>query len=80
MIDPRFAVDRNLNDAGCDEATKKRFLEVWSLGNMKEGMHLLQCHRMTLLKALHKSQKQIDALDFLLFTLQRDSDAKNTGD
>ena len=34
MIDPRFAVDRNLNDAGCDETTKKTFLDLCSQGKL----------------------------------------------
>ena len=45
MIDPQSAVDRNLNDAGCDETTKKAFLDLCSQGKMKEGIHLLQRHR-----------------------------------
>ena len=32
MIDPQFAINRNLNDAGCDETTKKTFLELYSRG------------------------------------------------
>lgn len=81
MIDPQFAVDRNLNDAGCNETTKKTFLELCSLGKLKEGMHLLQRHRMTLLDDVHKSQKKIDALDFLLFKMKHviTYNAKNSG-
>ncbi len=37
MIDPQFAINRNLNDAGCDETTKKTFLELYSKGILKEG-------------------------------------------
>lgn len=74
MIDPQFAVVRNLNDAGCDEMTKKTFLELYSLGKLKDGIHLLQRHRMTLLDDVHESHKKIDALDFLLFKMQHDND------
>ena len=74
MIDPRFAVDRNLNDAGCDETTKKTFLDLCSQGKLKEGLHLLQRHRMTLLDDVHEGQKKIDALDFLLFKMRHDAD------
>ena len=69
MIDPRFAVDRNLNDAGCDETTKKTFLDLCSQGKLKEGIHLLQR-----LDDVHEGQKKIDALDFLLFKMRHDAD------
>lgn len=75
MIDSQFSLNRNLNDAGCDEMTKKSFLELCASGKMKEGIHLLQKHRNTLLDRVHESQKKIDALDFLLFKLRNDTDS-----
>ena len=44
---------------------------------MKEGIHLLQKHRNTLLDRVHESQKKIDALDFLLFKLRNDTDSQH---
>ena len=75
MIDPQFSLNRNLNDAGCDEMTKKSFLELYVSGKIKEGIHLLQKHRNTLLDNIHESQSKIDALDFLLFKLRNDADS-----
>lgn len=75
MIDSQFSLNRNLNDAGCDEMTKKSFLELCASGKMKEGIHILQKHRNTLLDRIHESQKKIDALDFLLFKLRNDTDS-----
>ena len=75
MIDSQFSLNRNLNDAGCDEMTKKSFLELCASGKMQEGIHLLQKHRNTLLDRVHESQKKIDALDFLLFKLRNDTDS-----
>ena len=43
-------------------------------GKLKEGIHLLQRHRMTLLDDVHEGQKKIDALDFLLFKMRHDAD------
>ncbi len=77
MIDSQFSLNRNLNDAGCDEMTKKSFLELCASGKMKEGIHLLQKHRNTLLDRVHESQKKIDALDFLLFKLRNDTDSQH---
>lgn len=53
MIDPQFAVNRNLDDAGRDEMTKKTFMELYSKGKLKEGIRLLQRHGITLLNKTH---------------------------
>lgn len=71
MVDPQFAVIRNLNDAGCDAQTRKKFLELHSGGKTEEEVRLLQRHRKFLLAEIHKNQKKIDCLDFLLFKLQQ---------
>lgn len=71
MVDPEFAVIRNLNDAGCDAQTKATFLELHSGGRTEEEVHLLQRHRKFLLAEIHKNQKKIDCLDVLLFRLQQ---------
>ena len=44
---------------------------------MKEGIQILQRHRVTLLNKIHKSQKEIDALDFLLFIMPPDNSRNN---
>ena len=75
MIDSQFSLNRNLNDAGYAEMTNKSFLELCASGKMKEGIHILQKHRNTLLDRIHESQKKIDALDFLLFKLRNDTDS-----
>lgn len=71
VIDPQFAVIRNLNDAGCDPQTKEKFLELHSSGKTEEELHLLQRHRRALLGKIHENQKHIDCLDFLIFKLQQ---------
>lgn len=77
MIDPQLAVMCNLNDAGCDAQTKEKFLELHSSGKTEEELHLLQRHRKTLLDKVHKNQKKIDCLDFLIFKLQQTVKASN---
>lgn len=67
---------RNLEDSGYDEMTKNNFLELCSLGKIKECIVILQRHRISLLDDLHESQKKIDALDFLLFKLRNDAGSK----
>lgn len=61
---------QNLKDAGCDEDTIQEFMNTLQSENKKQGLDLLQKHRRSLLENLHISQKQIDCLDYLLFTLK----------
>lgn len=68
-VDPQFALIRNLNDAGCDEHTTKKILELHARGRIKEELRLLQQHKKALLEEVHKNQKNIDCLDFLTFSL-----------
>ena len=63
------ALVQNLKDAACDEATIRAFLDCVRRGEMPEGIRLLQAHRRRLLDGLHKEQKRIDCLDYLLFRL-----------
>ena len=62
---------QNLKDADCDDATIRAFMDDFRRGKIREGTRLLQTHRRRLLDDLHKDQKCIDCLDYLLFMLQR---------
>ncbi len=62
---------QNLKDAGCDEATIQTFMDDLHSGKQAMGAKLLERHRRSLLDDLHGSQKRIDCLDYLLFTLQK---------
>lgn len=69
VIDPQFALSRNLHDAGCDAHTAAEVMKLHATGKTEEELRLLQRHRKTLLSEVHKNQKYIDCLDFLLFKL-----------
>lgn len=56
----RLNIVQNLKDAGCEEVFIKQFLYL----DKKGQINLLAKHRVNLLDKLHKSQKQIDCLDF----------------
>lgn len=56
----------NLKDAGCEQTFIDEFLKL----EKKEQINLLAKHRSKLLDNLHKYQKQIDCLDYLIFTLK----------
>lgn len=64
-------VIKNLQDAGCDEKTISTFLEELRNGRLKAGIHMLESHRRILLDDLHKGQKQIDCLDYLVYQMEK---------
>lgn len=67
---------QNLRDAGCDDATIQCFMEKIQSDKQAQGVQLLQKHRCSLLDKLHKDQKQIDCLDYLLFMVKKQSHTK----
>lgn len=60
---------QNLKDAGCGEDTISEFVEDIRQGEMESGKHLLEIHRRSLLDDLHKAQKHIDCLDYLVYQM-----------
>lgn len=70
------AIIQNLKDAGCDEDTIQTFVEDLREEKVAEGLKLLAAHRRSLLDNLHKDQKQIDCLDYLVYKLEKDQTMK----
>lgn len=62
---------QNLKDAGCSEKTISDFLEDMTQEKLPEGLRLLQRHRRVLLDELHRDQRRIDCLDYLVFLLEK---------
>jgi len=62
---------QNLKDAGCDNDTITAFVEDVRKQNITQGLQLLSVHRQTLLDNLHKEQKQIDCLDYLIYKIKK---------
>lgn len=65
------AIEQNLRDAGCDEKCICQFMEDMEEKREKEGLKLLQSHRRKLLDAMHREQKRIDCLDYLVYEMQK---------
>lgn len=65
------AVIQNLKDAGCSEGLIGQFQECCRQGKEKEGIRLLRKHRDALLDAMHREQKRIDCLDYLLYQINK---------
>lgn len=69
--DSEGAIIQNLKDAGCDSDTISVFMEELRSGRIDEGLEILSVYRRSLLDALHKGQKQIDCLDYLVYIMQK---------
>lgn len=61
---------QNLVDAGCDENTTALCMKCAEEHEQRKMLVLLSRHRQTLLQELHKFQKQIDCLDFLIYRIE----------
>ena len=68
-----FRVRRNLSDAGCDGSFIEKFLLLEQRGQKKEQLRLLAQHWLALLEDLHRDQYRIDCLDYLVYTMEKES-------
>lgn len=67
------AIIQNLKDSGCGENTIKAFVNNFNDKKFSEGLKLLEAHRRILLDELHKEQKQIDCLDYLVYKMKKEN-------
>lgn len=63
-------IHQNLIDAGCDQKTTELCLTFVKEGQLLDMMPILRNQRNALLDSVHKGQKQIDCLDYLLYKLK----------
>ena len=61
----------NLEDAGCDSELAQRFLVLERSGQYQEQLNLLSSHRRHLLECLHREQRRIDCLDYLVYQIEK---------
>ena len=66
------AIRQNLIDAGCGQELIKKFMEDFKHGRTAEELKLLAAHRRKLLDELHREQKRIDCLDYLVYTMKKE--------
>lgn len=69
--DSKEVVIQNLKDAGCDKDTILRFMECLKRGSIKEQLQILSLHRRNLLDNMHREQRRIDCLDYLVYQLEQ---------
>ncbi len=63
---------QNLKDANCDTDIIAKFFELENSNKVPEQIKLLSAHRKSLLDKLHKNQKCLDCLDYLIFNLEKE--------
>ena len=63
----------NLRDAGCGGKTVEQFLALEAAGEREAQLRLLLAHRRLLLKRLHREEKRIDCLDYLVHQMRKDA-------
>ena len=61
----------NLEDAGCGPEVAERFLTLEKTGQHQEQLKLLSEHRRHLLNCLHREERRIDCLDYLVYQLEK---------
>lgn len=64
------SIIQNLKDAGCDSETIENFMADLQKGKEANGLKRLAAHRKNLLDSLHREQKCIDCLDYLVYQMK----------
>ncbi len=67
----REDVIQNLKDAGCSEKTIGSFLASFDKNEKEQQLKLLELQRNDLLKRVHKEEKRISCLDYLVYQIQQ---------
>lgn len=73
------AVIQNLKDAGCDNEMVTCFLKMTECGERQGQLKLLEKQRRNLLEQVHKNEKQIDCLDYLVFQMKNKIKTESRG-
>ncbi len=67
------AIIQNLKDAGCNKEIIDEFLKLFSKENKAEMLSLLTKYRKKLLEKIHKNEKELDVLDYLILDLKNNN-------
>lgn len=67
----KAAIIQNLKDAGCSQEMIDCCIACLDTGRKKELLERLEKQRKGILDKIHKGQKQIDCLDYLVFQIGR---------
>lgn len=70
MFDSQTNIEQNLIDAGCDKEFIAKFMSL-SEEQKAEMLTMLAAHRKTLLDGIHKDERKIYCLDYLVNRLKK---------
>lgn len=70
--DKKEALIQNLQDAGCNQKLIDKFFSLLEQKQFDQIFILLRKYRNTLLENIHKQQKEIDILDYLIVDLKKE--------
>ena len=69
--DTQGMLRQNLIDSGCGADAVQTCMALAQERKTAELIRVLSRHRRTLLDTLHKSEKRIDCIDYLVYTLEK---------
>ena len=67
------AIIQNLRDAGCDSRMVEEFMACTRQGDALKQLRLLSRQRRRLLERVHREEKRIDCLDYLLHRMRKET-------
>ncbi|MCB7304027.1 hypothetical protein NE683_05870 [Bariatricus massiliensis] len=73
-LESREKVVQNLKDAGCGPDIIEDFLLYFDREQKEEQITLLEKHRRELLNVVHKAEKKIYCLDYLIYQIKNEKE------
>lgn len=64
-------VIQNLRDAGCGPRCIEQFLALEQEAKTAEQIQLLTAHRQRLLDQIHRDERRMECLDYLVYQIQK---------
>lgn len=71
--DKKETLTQNLQDAGCNQKIIDKFFDLLDKKQFDQIFILLRKYRNTLLNNIHKQQKEIDILEYLIVNLKKEN-------
>lgn len=70
-LKPKEAIIQNLKDAGCDHQMIENFMLLFNKNQKEKQLALLAVQRQDLLNRVHKEEKKICCLDYLIYQIKK---------
>lgn len=67
---------QNLRDAGCSDDVIAACLKLTEENETDKLLRVLSTHRSSLLERMHGCHKEIDCLDYLVYTIEKQKETK----